>query len=289
MPRETNPGFDAADPRRGAPLALDAIQRFVQAVVTAGGDDVAGALDAPAARAELGAARLEDVVLPSWSLTAEERIGVYHGMYLLRMNEALESDYPVLKHVLGDEAFETLVADYVAAHPSRSYTLNRLGDHLPAFLAARGDAALADLARAELAITLSFDAEEQAPLDAAALAAIDPGAWDDVRLRPVPSLQVLEFGHDVAAALDAHREERAAARPRRRRAFMAVWRKDYTVRRESLPRGGHALLSALAAGAPLVTALSVAAPHFRAAERDERVFRYFREWIAAGMFAALEV
>ena len=32
------------------------------------------------------------------------------------------------------EEFEKLVADYVQAFPSRSYTLNRLGDHLPEFL-----------------------------------------------------------------------------------------------------------------------------------------------------------
>ena len=49
---------------------------------------------------------LEDVVRPSWSLSAAERVEVYHGMYLLRMVEALEVDYPAIRDFLGEEAFD---------------------------------------------------------------------------------------------------------------------------------------------------------------------------------------
>ena len=39
-------------------------------------------------------------ILPSRTLTPVERVGIYHGMYLLRMQEALATDYPALKHFL---------------------------------------------------------------------------------------------------------------------------------------------------------------------------------------------
>ena len=68
------------------------------------------------------------MILPSKTLTPVERVGVYQGMYLLRMIEALEGDYPAVAHFLGDEEFAELVTRYVAAHPSTSYTFNRLGD-----------------------------------------------------------------------------------------------------------------------------------------------------------------
>ena len=48
-------------------------------------------------------------------------------MYLLRMIEALEGDYPAVAHLLGVDAFADLVARYVEPHPSVSYTFNRLG------------------------------------------------------------------------------------------------------------------------------------------------------------------
>src|ERR1700693_5648101 len=68
------------------------------------------------------------LVLPSATLTAGERAGIYRDMYLARLVEALETDYPGLLHYLGKNAFEELGARYVAEFPSRSYTLNRLGD-----------------------------------------------------------------------------------------------------------------------------------------------------------------
>ena len=52
------------------------------------------ALAARGAASLVPAGRTESVVLPSARLTAPERVGVYHGMYLARMREALESDYP---------------------------------------------------------------------------------------------------------------------------------------------------------------------------------------------------
>ena len=89
--------------------------------------------DALAAAAVEGipADEVTSVILPSSTLTSLERLGVYRGMYLLRLAEALETDYPALAHFLGGEAFNEFVAGYVEAFPSRSYTLNRLGEHLP--------------------------------------------------------------------------------------------------------------------------------------------------------------
>ena len=83
------------------------------------------------------------MILPSRTLTPLERVGIYHGMYLLRMDDGLASDYPALQHFLGDDGFVDLVRGYVQAHPSRSYTLNRLGDHLPEYLKTAPGAAAA--------------------------------------------------------------------------------------------------------------------------------------------------
>src|ERR1700693_1964355 len=81
----------------------------------------------------------DGLVLPSKTLSALERLDIYRDMYVPRMEEALAIDYPALKHFLGAEKFMRLVGRYVEAYPSRSYTLNRLGDHLPEFVATLGD------------------------------------------------------------------------------------------------------------------------------------------------------
>ena len=83
------------------PPPLDRLQRWMQAVVVHPGD-VETALQSPSARREIARADVDAVILPSRTLTPAERVGVYHDMYLLRMEEALATDYPGLEHFLGD-------------------------------------------------------------------------------------------------------------------------------------------------------------------------------------------
>ena len=124
-------------------VALAPLQVWMQSVVTHHGD-----VHEAAEEASIG---VETVILPSATLQPIQRVGIYHGMYMLRMIEALAVDYGALAHVLGDDAFEELVRAYVLQFPSRSYTLNRLGDALPEFIGAskvlKGRIFLRDLAR----------------------------------------------------------------------------------------------------------------------------------------------
>ncbi|MBW2401696.1 MAG: putative DNA-binding domain-containing protein, partial [Deltaproteobacteria bacterium] len=81
---------------------LGRLQRWMQEVVVHQGT-IDEAVASPEAEREIPQDPLADVVLPSHSLSPAERIGVYHGMYLMRIEEALATDYPVIKHYLGDE------------------------------------------------------------------------------------------------------------------------------------------------------------------------------------------
>jgi len=275
-----------------AALGLGALQRWLQAVIVHPGD-VGEAIASPEAAAEVAPERLEAVVRPSHSLTAAERVDVYHGMYLLRMVEALEADYPAVRHFLGAEGFEELATDYVQGFPSRSYTLNRLGDHLPRFLAdhpGRPHAAfLSDLARYELAVTETFDERESEVLTPDDAKAVAPDAWPGARLVPVAAFRLLALRHDVGAAVDASKEGAPPPAPRRRQSRIAVYRRDYSVMRLDLTRPQHDLLAALAAGAPLGEAVASAALALRAARRESAVYRWFSSWIAAGMFSRIVV
>ena len=149
-------------------LPLPRLQRWMQAVIEQPGT-VEEAVDVARPRAPSSTRPTSTrVILPSKTLTPVERVGVYQGMYLLRMVEALEGDYPAVAHLLGDEEFADLVTRYVAAHPSRSYTFNRLGDRFPEFVRAsqgiRRKAFVADLARLELASPRSSTRRESPAL-----------------------------------------------------------------------------------------------------------------------------
>jgi hypothetical protein len=272
-------------------LALGGLQRWLQAVIVHPGR-VEEALAARGAASLVPASRTESVVLPSARLAAPERVGVYHGMYLARMREALESDYPALARFLGPVEWERLVAAYVEAHPSRSYTLNALGRHLPEFVGTAGvrrPAFCRDLARLEWAVAEVFDAPETPPLSGADIAAVEPGAWAKARLVPVAALCLVVLGHDAGAHLDSLRDGVRRNPPvRRRRNRVVVYRRNYAVFRRELTAAAFALLGDLVDGLTLGRALG------RSLDRRERLgpeeaFRLFREWATMGLFHAVEL
>ena len=271
---------------------LDRLQRWMQEVVVHPGT-VEQAIASSRAEREVPSEMLAEVVLPSHSLTSVERVGVYHGMYLMRMEEALAADYPVMRHFLGDETFNVLVREYVQSHPSRSYTLNRLGDHLPRFFADRTDwpqtEFLHDLAWLELAMTEVFDEEESPVLSGEELAAVPPEAWEHARLRPIEAFRLLHLRYSVVPHLEAYHRDRPSPSQRRRATWIAVYRRDYSVLRLELSRAEYELLRALTVGVPLGEALATAGASQKSARKQDRVFRWFRTWIAEGLFSSVDV
>ncbi len=273
-------------------LALGGLQRWMHAVVAH-----AGPLDEALRRREAASlvppSRVEDVVRPSATLTAAERIDIYHGMYRLRMAEALETDYPGLAHFLGPDAWADLVAAYVTAHPSRSYTLNVLGRRLPEWLAAGADvprrAFCADLARLEWAVCESFDAEEAGHLDAADILSLAPEDWPEARLVPSPALRLVRLGWNAGAWLDSLKDDaHEHPRPRRAAARVVVFRRDYAVYRREMGRSAFALVADLAAGRSIGQAVG-AALRRREAPDSESLARWFRQWAAEGLFSRVVV
>jgi hypothetical protein len=264
----------------------------MQAVVVHPGS-IEEATASPAAAAEVAAA--DEVILPSKSLTPAERVDIYHGMYLLRMEEALATDYPALKHFLGDRGFYQLVRDYVQVYPSRSYTLNRLSDHMPEFLKnARGrkhQEFLVDMARLELAVTEVFDEQETAPLSEARITQVAPDEWERAVLKPIAAFRLLDVRHNVNDYAQSLKDEaHEHPKPRLKQAWLAIYRRNYAVFRLELSRAAYDLLSDLVSGEALGAALEAALGRdARRRPHPDQLSRWFRDWVAAGIFASLEI
>ncbi len=258
---------------------LAPLQEWMQGVVTHPGD-----VYEAAAEAQLG---VDTVILPSASLQPIQRVGIYHGMYMLRMIEALTIDYSALAHFLGEEAFEKLVRVYVQRFPSRSYTLNRLGDSLPEFIATstlkvlKRRVFLRDLASLELAMTQVFDEAEAEP-------PIAPERIAEARIVPIPALRLLSLDYDANEAFQAWRDERQIT-PIRRKSWVAVHRRDYGVYRMPLAREAFTFLQSLTAGSTIGEAIAAYHRRFKRLPEQSDLFTWFRDWSAAGLFAAIEI
>jgi hypothetical protein len=273
-------------------LTLPHLQRWMQAVIVHAGT-VDEAVEAPAARAEIAPEDVSRVILPSKTLTPVERVGVYQGMYLLRMIEALEGDYPAVAHLLGSDAFADLVTRYVELHPSVSYTFNRLGGGLPEFIrqskGLRGRWAAAELARLERAVTEVFDAPESPSWPAEGIEAMAEEDWVTAVLEPIAAFRVAEFNYPVNAYLQSVKDENHDHPPLRREpSYVAIYRKSYEVWRLDLSKPAYGFLRSLAKGRPFARAVAEAAKNLQGSPGDQ-LFRWLRDWVAEGMFTGVKV
>jgi len=277
--------------------SLAALERWMQALLTHPQGLEAG-LASEAARAER-VGTLEDVFLPSRELAVAERVGVYADMYFARLIEVLEEEFPGLVAWLGHERAHGLLRAYIVAHPSRFYSLNRLGAELEAFLRDEADFAAdeaefrsiaVELARLERSVQDVFDAPESPTLMPEAFASVAPERWTAARLVPIPALALHAFEHPLNAWYRAFREDEPLPELQREPSYVAVYRLNGRVWRMDLHATQHALLSALAAGQALEPALrSLAESGHDLAVLASELQGWFRMWAAEGFFARLDV
>ncbi len=92
------------------------------------------------------------------------QIEVYRRQYRLRLTDAVREELAGLAALVGADGGEidTLIADYLRVHPSTSWTLNRVADHFPAWLAARPytPAAWREMCALDRAVNEGFEAAD---------------------------------------------------------------------------------------------------------------------------------
>ncbi|MEM1361464.1 MAG: DNA-binding domain-containing protein [Pseudomonadota bacterium] len=104
---------------------------------------------------------------------AGKRFDVYRNNVAVSLVEALESGFPVVRKLVGNDFFQAMAGVYWRAHPPKSPVLTLYGDDFAAFLDGFPPAAsvpyLADIARLEYALRLSYHAADTVPIDPAHL------------------------------------------------------------------------------------------------------------------------
>jgi hypothetical protein len=290
--------------------SLDVVQRWFQAVITHP-EGVEGGVESEEAQRliHLKRAELEAVIGRSRNLTAAERLGIYANAYYARLLECLASFFPVLHKTLGEEVFEGFAFEYLQHYPSKSYTLDRLGESFARFLQEtrpepeEGEEAgavgwpdfLIDLTVFEWNLNRVFDGpgvEGKPLLTAELLRSFPAERFAEARLVPVPCLRLLAFRFPVNAYFTAARhagEGEELPIPDPEPEFVALTRRDFVVRRYSLLPAQHALLEKLLAGAPVGEALAAAA---EISGLDDEALAaelraWFRLWVAEGFFQSI--
>ena len=224
-------------------------------------------------------------------------MGVYAAAYYLRLVDCLREFFPCLRFAMGEEIFDDFALAYLQKHPSQSYTLHRLADEFADFLSETKpsdgwEEFFVDLARLEHAIEVVFDAEGPEESSSVGQMEIENPTPQSV-LALVPGFQLLAFRYPVSSYYTAWKHGAEPALPDPKAEYLALFRRDYIVRRHELTSLQHSLLSALHSGETLETAISHIAPHALAAGQPADTLaaalrEWFEQWTRGAFFLRLE-
>lgn len=246
----------------------------------------------------------ECLITPGPRLSPSERLQLYNDGYFARLVECLADDYPALAFALGEEAFAELARDFIAAHPSRSSSLNSYGEPLAAYCRTSAEpwaAFAADLARLEWALVEVVHAPASVKLGPDALARVPAAKWQDARLVPSANLRVLRFDYPVNDFFQAFKDGACPGWPKPAPTWTALHRDGLTLWRRSLEPRAAFLLEELCSGVPLgvavaaleareaLEALEARSPTAIASELSHVLPAWLSSWVQGGLFCGIEL
>jgi len=229
---------------------------------------------------------------PTRAARVEDVFAVYHQGYRLRLAEFLAHDYPLLREVLGDEAFGAIVEAYIAAQPSPYRSARWYGAGLADFLRATPpfsqDSLACGVAALEAAMTRSFDAADATPLPVEILGVTPPDDWPRLRFGFHESIELVDLSAEALAAYEAVQTEEEAA-PGEGDVAVLVWRQELEVNYRALDELEALALRELIRGATFgetCALLAFARPNENAEELTMEAANFLARWFADGLIVA---
>lgn len=135
-------------------------------------------------------------------------LAVYRNTSALGAIEALAANYPTVRMILGDRAFEQAACAFVQDAPPRSAVLATYGRRFPDFVANQEIALelpyLSDVARIDRLHLEALFAADAPPLDPSTLGATDPEYWTRLKLKLHPATRFGWFTSPAMAIWLAH-------------------------------------------------------------------------------------
>ncbi|MBW9271056.1 MAG: DNA-binding domain-containing protein [Candidatus Thiodiazotropha sp. (ex. Lucinisca nassula)] len=188
-------------------------------------------------------------------LHSQERLGIYHNAYRIRLIDVLLDTFEHTAIYLGDEWFQQLASSYVQTHLSTNTNIGFYGQDFPSFLTEQlpSDGEVSELALMDWKLRRAFDGADGDLMtqdDLQRLAAIESS---NIRLQPVPTLSTIaqHFNTlDIWHAIDQDGEPPIVEQSQQP-IEVVIWRKGHSPYFRSISKIESAALAQVCAGATL--------------------------------------
>ncbi|HXV24836.1 MAG TPA: DNA-binding domain-containing protein [Alphaproteobacteria bacterium] len=236
-----------------------------------------------------GDGRIRTAVRPSSKADIDTLLGVYRHAYSARLVESLGIDFPGLKALAGEAEFDTLARAYIAANPSRGFSVRTVGAALPAFLSVTPPfaerPALCDMAAFEAAMADAFDAADAEPARLEQMGVVPAPAWPTLTFEFHPSVRRLQLRTQAPAAWADWNTNRTPLEPAAQSGHWLVWRQALDVKFRPIEADESAALDSAMAGREFAAICETLAEHGPEDAAAYRAAGLIRAWIETGLIA----
>lgn len=225
----------------------------------------------------------------------ETLFGIYQNAYRIRLAEFIAEDYPGLHGYLGDEGFEALTEEFIAATPPRHRNARYYTTALPDFMQASeswsDEARAISLALFERAIVDAFDAADAETLAIQALAAYSPNEWPKLSFAFHASLQMLELAAGTLETFAASSDDECEEIPEEQEGIerIAVWRAGHEPAYRELDADEYLALNEALAGRVFGDICQMAAFQRGEDMTAERLAQFLASWFEEGMIIGVQM
>lgn len=237
---------------------------------------------------------MEEYVVGTRQASAAERLEVYAQAYRLRLLEALGKDFPALKTLLGEEAFDAMGRAYIDAYPSHHPSVRWFGRHLVEFLCDTAhyntQPVLAEMAAFEWTQSDVFDSAEAAVITIEDLGATRPECWAAMRLERHPTVRRLDLTWNVPVLWRAIDKNEKPPQPQRAEVPVAwvLWRKDLKIFWRSLEVDEAWAIDACPQGYTFGEICEGLCEWIDEVHTPLRAASLIKQWISDGMIARID-
>lgn len=192
---------------------------------------------------------------------ASKRFNVYRNNVAVSLSDALETAFPVVRKLVGDQFFRAMAGVYLRKHPPRSPLMMFYGDAMPQFLGrfepAKSVPYLPDIAAVELALRHAYHAADATPVDGQALAALSPDDLMSTRLKLAPATLTVTSDFPICAIYKVNTTV-DAPKPVMQPEAVLITRAQFDPEIHLINAAAAGFVAALQDGQPLGQAMSMA-------------------------------
>ena len=166
-------------------------------------------------------------------------LAIYKNAYNQRLKEALDTDFPCLGKLLGDDLYDQLVTGYIEQMPSTNPSLRWFGNNMQCFLKNHPlfskQPIVIELADWEWQLRSAFDSANSDIVQIEQVAAISPDQWPSIQLELIPSLRMLQYTTNVVKVWQALEADTPPPTITQSASNWLIWRKALVTQFRSVP------------------------------------------------------